>query len=78
MDPLIAEHEKWVVDQSVRNMLEFFSSDLLGLIKGRIIVDAIPLGTRKRFVEHGILRKFGSKFELTERGKRMLTVVEIN
>ena len=78
MGPLIVEHENWVVDQSVRNMLEFFSADLLGLIKGRIIVDAIPLGTRKRFVEHGILRKFGSKFELTERGKRMLRVVEIN
>jgi hypothetical protein len=77
MDPLIAEPENWAMEKSVRNMLEFFSADLLGLMKGRIIVDAIPLGTRKRFVEHGILRKFGSKFELTERGRQLLTVVDV-
>ena len=55
-------------------MLEFFRSDLLGLMKGRIIVDTIPSGTRKRLVEHGVLRKFGSKFELTDRGLRLLSV----
>jgi hypothetical protein len=78
MDPLIADPENWAIDKSVRNMLEFFSADLLGLIKGRIIVDVIPFGTRKRFVEHGILRKFGSKFELTERGRQLLIVVPID
>ena len=77
MDPLIAEPENWAIEKSVRNMLEFFSADLLGLMKGRIIVDVIPLGTRKRFVEHGILRKFGSKFELTERGRQLMAVVDV-
>ncbi len=77
MDSLIAEPENWAIEKSIRNMLEFFSADLLGLMKGRIIVDKIPLGTRKRFVEHGILRKFGSKFELTERGRYLLTVVDV-
>lgn len=74
MDPLNLEAEAWAVEKSIRNMLDYFRTDLLGLTRGGIIVDAIPLGTRRRFVEHGILRKFGSKFELTDRGRRLLTV----
>jgi hypothetical protein len=74
MEHLILGSDKWAIDKSVSNMLEFFRSDLLGLTKGRIIVDAIPSGTRKRLVEHGVLRKFGSKFELTERGLQLLSV----
>jgi len=74
MDPLIVEPEVWAVEKSIGNMLDYFRKDLLDLMKGRIIVDTIPSGTRKRFVEHGILRKFGSKFELTERGRRLLIV----
>ena len=74
MEHLVLGSDKWAMYKSVSNMLEFFRSDLLGLTKGRIIVDTIPLGTRKRLVEHGVLRKFGSKFELTERGLQLLSV----
>ena len=74
MERLVLGSDKWVTNKSVSNMLEFFRSDLLGLTKGRIIVDTIPSGTRKRLVEHGVLRKFGSKFELTERGLQLLSV----
>ena len=74
MERLVLGSDKWAMDKSVSNMLEFFRSDLLGLMKGRIIVDTIPSGTRKRLVEHGVLRKFGSKFELTERGLQLLSV----
>ena len=74
MERLVLGSDKWAADKSVSNMLEFFRSDLLGLMKGRIIVDTIPSGTRKRLVEHGVLRKFGSKFELTERGLQLLSI----
>jgi len=74
MEHLVLGSDKWALYKSVSNMLEFFRSDLLGLTKGRIIVDTIPSGTRKRLVEHGVLRKFGSKFELTERGLQLLSV----
>jgi len=39
-------------------------------------VDSVPQGTRRRLCEHGILRRFGSKFELTELGSELLKVVD--
>ena len=66
------ETEKWTFYKSIINMLDFYRTELLGLLKGKNIVNLIPLGTRIRFIEHGILRRFGTKFELTDRGKMML------
>jgi len=63
---------KWAFDKSISNMLDYYREDLLGLMKDKIIVDAIPLGMRKRFVEYGVLRKFGTRFELTKRGTELL------
>lgn len=71
-DISISDQEKWALIKSVRNMLDFYRTDLLGLMKGRSIVDSIPKGTRKSFVEHGVLRKFGSKIELTDMGRDLL------
>lgn len=66
------ETEKWTFYKSIINMLDFYRTELLGLLKGKNIVNLIPLGTRMRFIETGILRRFGTKFELTDRGKMML------
>ena len=66
------EVKMWAFDKSISNMLDYYREDLLGLIKDKKIVDAIPLGMRKRFVEYGILRKFGTRFELTMRGSELL------
>jgi hypothetical protein len=64
--------ENWIVYKSVINMLGFYRTELLGLLRGKNIVDLIPLGTRKRLIEHGVLRKFGTQFELTDRGRTIL------
>ena len=72
MEALIVESGSWIADKSVLNMLGYYRSDLKRLLKGEFKICQIPLGTKKRFVEHGILRKFGSKFELTEYGRQLL------
>jgi hypothetical protein len=59
-------------DINVRNMLAFYREELLGLTQGDIIIDSIPHGTRKRLIESGVLRKFGSKYEVTDTGLKLL------
>ena len=63
---------KRLLDKNVENMVEFYRVSLLRLLEGGTIVDSIPKGTRKRLIEYGILRKFGTKFELTDRGTTIL------
>ena len=53
-------------------MLDYYRTELKELAKGKNIVDSIPLGTRKRFIDYGILKKCGTKFELTNIGREML------
>ncbi len=62
----------WTDNLNMRNMLDFYRKELSGLLAGKKIVDSISLGTRKRLIEHGVLRKFGSKFELTDKGMELL------
>ncbi len=57
---------------NIRNMLDYYRKELSGLLAGKKIVDSISLGTRKRLIEYGVLRKFGSKFELTDQGMALL------
>ena len=75
MDQLPAEVEKWTINKSVSNMIHYYWNPLLGLRRGGVIVDSVPQGTRRRLCEHGIIRRFGSKFELTELGAERLKVV---
>jgi hypothetical protein len=67
MNPSTIEDD-WTDNLNMRNMLDFYRKELSGLLAGRRIVDSISLGTRKRLIEYGVLRKFGSKFELTDKG----------
>jgi hypothetical protein len=62
----------WTDNLNMRNMLDFYRKELSGLSAGKKIVDSISLGTRKRLIEYGVLRKFGSKFELTDQGMELL------
>jgi hypothetical protein len=64
--------DRWLLDKSVENMIEFYRVSLLDVADGETIVDSIPKGTRKRLVEYGILKKFGKKFELTDFGLKLL------
>ena len=64
--------ENWALYQSAINMLDFYRTELRSLIKGKMIVDSIPQGTRRLLMEYGVLRKFGSRFELTDRGRKLL------
>ncbi len=71
MTPSIDE-EASLIDENRLNMLDFYRKELLDLIKGKIIVDSVPLGTRRRLVEYGVLRKFGTNYEVTSRGLNYL------
>jgi len=70
------ETKNWVFYKSIVNMLGYYRTELKGLVKGKNIVGSIPLGTRKRFIDYGILKKFGTKFELTNIGREMLVASE--
>ena len=72
MNPVQTDLDKWSSDRSVENMIEYYRASLLESKDGEIIVDSIPKGTRKRLLEYGVLRKFGTKFELTDLGMKML------
>lgn len=72
MERLTSELEYWAAERSVRNMLQYYRKALIGLKRGEFIVDSVPLGTRKRLVEYGVIRRFGNKFELTELGAELL------
>lgn len=59
-------------DRNTLNMVDYYGDALRGLAEGRTSLDTIPLCNRKRFVESGVLRRFGSRYELTEAGHRLL------
>ena len=71
MTPPIDE-EASLIDENRLNMLDFYRKELLDLIKGKIIVDSVPLGTRRRLVEYGVLRKLGTNYEVTSWGLNYL------
>jgi len=59
-------------DRNTLNMVDYYGDALRSLAEGRTPIDPIPLCTRKRFVEIGVLRRFGSRYELTEAGRGLL------
>ena len=65
-------NEDWTDNLNMRNMLDFYRKELSGLLAGKKIIDSVSLGTRKLLIEYGVLRKFGSKFELTDQGMELL------
>ncbi len=71
-----ATEENWSQYKSVLNMLHFYRKELHSLIGGKMITNVIPKGTRGRLVEHGVLRKFGSRFELTDQGIELIRKVQ--
>jgi hypothetical protein len=70
--------DKWLLEKSVENMIEHYRVGLHKLIDGKTITDSIPKRTRKRMLKHGILRKFGSKFELTDFGMKLLQKKQVS
>jgi hypothetical protein len=71
MNPSTKEDD-WTDNINMHNMLDFYRKELSGLLAGKKIVDSISMGTRKRLIEYGVLRKFGSNFELTDQGMNLL------
>ncbi len=71
MNPSIIEVD-WTDHLNMRNMIDFYRKELSGWLAGKKIVDSVSLGTRKRLIEYGVLRKLGSKFELTDQGIDLL------
>ncbi len=67
--------DDWKDNLNVRNLLNYYQAELLELKKGSKIVDSVSFGSRKRLIEYGILRRFGSKYELTDRGLTLLSSV---
>jgi hypothetical protein len=58
--------------RNANNIINYYKTELISLRRGKKIVTTIPSGTRKRLVEYGIIRRFGSKFELTSDGDQLL------
>ncbi len=67
--------DDWKDNLNVRNLLNYYQAELLELKKGSKIVDSVSFGSRKRLIEYGILRRFGSKYELTDRGLTLLSSI---
>ena len=59
-------------DRNTLNMVDYYRDALRGLAEERTPIDPIPLCTRKRFIESGVLRRFGSRYEITETGRGLL------
>ena len=59
-------------DRNTLNMVDYYGDALRCLAEGRTSLDTIPLCNRKHFVESGVLRRFGSRYELTEAGHGLL------
>jgi hypothetical protein len=59
-------------DRNTLNMVDYYRDALQGFADGLTPIDPIPLCTRKRFVESGVLRRFGSRYELTVTGQGLL------
>ena len=72
MENLTREMEEWVLEKSVKNMVNFYRKALINLKKGKFSKDSVPLGIRKKFIDYGIIRKFGNKFELTKMGAQVI------
>jgi hypothetical protein len=66
------DQEEPAPDRNTLNMVDYYWDSLQGFAEGRTPIDPIPLCTRKRFVESGVLRRFGSRYELTEAGRGLL------
>ena len=64
----------WTDNLNEHNLLNFYRNELLGLREGIKLIDSVSLGARKRLIEYGILRRFGSKYELTDRGLALLNL----
>jgi len=60
------------LDRSLLNMVHFYRDSLQALRGGETSLESIPLGNRKRFLASGVVRRFGSKYELTETGSKLL------
>lgn len=60
------------LDESLLNMVQFYGDSLRALLSGETSLESIPLGNRKRFIASGIVRRFGSRYELTEIGSQLL------
>jgi len=67
-----ALQEDWAETRNMDNMVQYYKVELLSLKRGMKIVSNIPLGTRKMLQASGVIRRFGSKFELTEQGNLLL------
>ncbi len=59
-------------DRSLLNMVHYYRDSLQALLGGETSLESIPLGNRKRFIASGVVRRFGSRYELTKIGSELL------
>ena len=61
-----------LIDKSILNMLDFYREPIMALKDNGRSCGSIPTGTRRRLIESGVLRKFGSKYERARATKNAL------
>jgi len=60
------------LDKNLLNMVHFYRDSLQALLRGETSLESVPLGNRKRFIASGVVRRFGSRYELTDTGSELL------
>jgi predicted methyltransferase len=67
------EDEDFIKKRSRENLVEFYREEFLKVIDGHNCGGLIPLHVRRRLRKEGILKKFGSKYTVTQLGREMLS-----
>jgi len=65
--------EDFLEQRSRENLVDIHREELLKVLEGHNCVDLIPTGVRRQLKKYGVLKKFGSKYTVTELGREMLS-----
>jgi len=66
------EENEFLERRSTENLIEIYRKELLRIVRGENCFELLPRSVRRRLRNYGILKKFGSKYEVTTKGKKML------
>ncbi|MCW4048541.1 MAG: hypothetical protein NWE89_02275 [Candidatus Bathyarchaeota archaeon] len=65
--------EDFIKRRNRENLIEFYREELLLVLEGRNSRDFMPLGVRRRLSKYGVLKKFGSRYLVTQLGMKILS-----
>jgi len=66
------EENEFLERRSTENLIEIYRQELLRILSGENCFKLLPRSVRRRLGDYGILKRFGSRYEVTTKGKKML------